>query len=226
MAMGSIDKKSPLNRRRRRHGAGFSEINVTPMVDVMLVLLIVFMVAAPMLTVGVPVDLPKTKAARMNDQIEPIVVSVDASGNTFLQETSVEAGRLVAQLMAITSNNPDARIYVRGDQKLAYGQVMEVMGEIAAAGFSKVSLIAEHPTGSYSTPAIASPQKPAASSHPQASRQEIPNQNISTLPQLVPAVKQRSLPRNSVSRLRNTSQDLSAHSRVMPQNNQQLSGRG
>lgn len=226
MAMGSIDKKSSRNGRRRRHGAGFSEINVTPMVDVMLVLLIVFMVAAPMLTVGVPVDLPRTKAARMNDQIEPIVVSVDASGNTFLQETAIETGRLVAQLMAITSNNPDARIYVRGDQKLAYGRVMEVMGEIAAAGFSKVSLIAELPTGTSSNPAIVSPQKPTVPSQPQASRQNIPHQNVPTLPQLMPAVKQRPLSGNSASRLRNTSQDSALHSQAMSQDHQQLPGRG
>lgn len=145
MAMGTLNKAS--QGRRRRHGAGFSEINVTPMVDVMLVLLIIFMVAAPMMTVGVPVDLPKTKAAQMNDQIEPIIISVDANGQTFLQETQIQGDELVARLMAVTSNNPDARIYVRGDQALAYGRIMEVMGEIAASGFTKVSLIAEMPKG-------------------------------------------------------------------------------
>jgi biopolymer transport protein TolR len=192
MAMGSITKSSRGGGRRRRQGAGFSEINVTPMVDVMLVLLIIFMVAAPMLTVGVPVDLPKTKAAKMNDQVEPIVVSVNAAGQTFLQETAVEDQSLIARLMAITANNPEARIYVRGDQKLAYGRIMDVMGEIAAAGFTKVSLIAEMPMGttrsanpasqSLGTPKKAGPQSPASRPvnppHPRT---------VPTLQQLVPA---------------------------------------
>lgn len=134
-------------QKRRRGGAAFSDINVTPLVDVMLVLLIVFMVTAPMLTVGVPVDLPKTKAAKLSDQVEPIVISVDATGKSYLQETELEGEALIARLMAITGSNPDARIYVRGDKNLAYGRVMEIMGEVAAAGFSKVSLIAEMPMG-------------------------------------------------------------------------------
>ncbi|MBX3486540.1 MAG: protein TolR [Candidatus Paracaedibacteraceae bacterium] len=176
MAMGSINK--PMSRGRRRQGAGFSEINVTPMVDVMLVLLIIFMVAAPMMTVGVPVDLPKTKAAQMNDQIEPIVISVDATGKTYLQETSIEGVELIARLMAVTSNNPEARIYVRGDQALAYGRVMEVMGEIAAAGFTKVSLIAEMPKGT--APIQHKPAAAKAAAHP---RQQA---NVPTLQQMVP----------------------------------------
>lgn len=176
MAMGSINKSS--SRGRRRHGAGFSEINVTPMVDVMLVLLIIFMVAAPMMTVGVPVDLPKTKAAQMNDQIEPIIISVDATGKTFLQETQIDGDELVARLMAVTSNNPDARIYVRGDQALAYGRVMEVMGEIAAAGFTKVSLIAEMPKG-------AAPIQHKATAKQQPGNQR-PQATIPTLQQMVP----------------------------------------
>ena len=133
-------------QRRRRGSAAFADINVTPLVDVMLVLLIVFMVTAPMLTVGVPVDLPKTHAAKLNDQVEPIVISVDASGKSYLQETELEGEALIARLRAITDSNPDARIYVRGDKNLAYGRVMEIMGEVAAAGFSKVSLIAEMQT--------------------------------------------------------------------------------
>lgn len=134
-------------QRRRRGGAAFTDINVTPMVDVMLVLLIVFMVTAPMLTVGVPVDLPKTQAAKLNDQVEPIIISVDAAGKSYLQEMELEGEALIARLRAITDSNPDARIYVRGDKNLAYGRVMEIMGEVAASGFSKVSLIAEMPTG-------------------------------------------------------------------------------
>jgi biopolymer transport protein TolR len=138
---------APLKRSsKRRSTSGFnSAINVTPLVDVMLVLLIIFMVTAPMLTVGVPVDLPKTQAAQMNDSIEPLVVSVDASGNTFVQEAAVPISALIDRLKAITNNNPEAKIYVRGDQKIAYGKIMEVMGAIAASGFQKVSLIAELP---------------------------------------------------------------------------------
>lgn len=138
---------SPLKRSsKRRNTSSFnSSINITPLVDVMLVLLIIFMVTAPMLTVGVPVDLPKTQAAQMNDSVEPLVVSVDASGNTFVQEAAVPISALIDRLKAITNNNPEAKIYVRGDQKIAYGKIMEVMGAIAAAGFQKVSLIAELP---------------------------------------------------------------------------------
>ena len=122
-----------------------SEINVTPFVDVMLVLLIVFMVTAPLLTVGVPVDLPKTQASQLSDQIEPLVVTVNAEGRLFIQETETEAGQLVPRLQAITQNKPDTRIYVRGDQAINYGRVMEVMGLINSAGFTKVALIAEMP---------------------------------------------------------------------------------
>jgi biopolymer transport protein TolR len=113
----------------------------------MLVLLVIFMVTAPMLTVGVPVDLPKTKAAKMNDQVEPLVVSVDANGKSYLSETELEGDALIEKLIALSGSNPDAKIYVRGDQKINYGRVMEIMGVIAAAGFNKVSLIAEMPTG-------------------------------------------------------------------------------
>lgn len=144
---GSLKSNSRFQRHRRSGGAAFSDINVTPLVDVMLVLLIVFMVTAPMLTVGVHVDLPKTQAAKLNDQVEPIVISVDAAGKAYLQEMELEGEALIARLKAITDSNPDARIYVRGDKSLAYGRVMEIMGEVAASGFSKVSLIAEMPSG-------------------------------------------------------------------------------
>ena len=139
---------SPLNKRSgRRRSTGFnSTINITPLVDVMLVLLIIFMVTAPMLTVGVPVDLPKTQAAQMNDSIEPLVVSVNAKGETYIQEALVPMSAMIDRLKAITNNNPEAKIYVRGDHKIAYGKVMEVMGAIAAASFQKVSLIAELPS--------------------------------------------------------------------------------
>ncbi|WP_218048725.1 protein TolR [Curvivirga aplysinae] len=122
-----------------------SEINVTPFVDVMLVLLIVFMVTAPLMTVGVPVDLPKTKAAQINDSEEPLVLSIDADGLLYIQETSVELDALVPRLQAITGNNPDIRIFVRGDKSIPYGQVMEVMGLVSSAGFKKVALLAKLP---------------------------------------------------------------------------------
>ncbi|HWK46084.1 MAG TPA: protein TolR [Stellaceae bacterium] len=134
-------------RGGRRSYRPMAEINVTPMVDVMLVLLIVFMVAAPLLTVGVPVDLPKSQAPTISEQKEPLVVTVNADGQVFLQETTIPAEQLVARLQAITNNNPDASIYVRGDKAINYGRVMEVMGLIASAGFTKVSLIAELPQG-------------------------------------------------------------------------------
>jgi biopolymer transport protein TolR len=122
-----------------------SEINVTPMVDVMLVLLIIFMVTAPLLTVGVPVDLPKTQAEVLSDPDEPLVITVDAQGQLFLQETPVDITGLAPRLMAITQNKLDTRIYVRGDQSIQYGRVMEVMGALTTAGFAQVALITELP---------------------------------------------------------------------------------
>jgi biopolymer transport protein TolR len=129
--------------RRRYHK--MAEINVTPLVDVMLVLLIIFMVAAPLLTVGVPVDLPKTKGPPLPQDDKPVAVSIDAQGRVFLQETEVNLDELVPRLKAISGENPEARIYVRGDQGINYGRVMEVMGTINAGGFAKVALVAEPP---------------------------------------------------------------------------------
>jgi biopolymer transport protein TolR len=111
-------------RRRSTVQAGFSDINVTPFVDVMLVLLVIFMVTAPLLTVGVPVDLPRTRAAKMNTETEPLVISVDATGKSWLQETQLEGDALVERLIAVSGRNPDAKIYVRGDQKINYGRVI------------------------------------------------------------------------------------------------------
>lgn len=133
------------SHKRRRNFRPSSDINVTPLVDVMLVLLIVFMVTAPMLTVGVPVDLPKTQAAQLNDQVEPLVVSVDSDGKTYFQENELPLSEILKKLADASGGKPDTRIYVRGDKKLPYGQIMETMGAIAAAGFSRVSLIAEMP---------------------------------------------------------------------------------
>jgi biopolymer transport protein TolR len=122
-----------------------SEINVTPMVDVMLVLLVIFMVTAPLLTVGVPVDLPKTKAEVLTEADEPLVISLNAEGKIFLQETETDLDGLVPRLQAITENKADTRIFVRGDKAIAYGRVMELMGRVASAGFSRVALIAKNP---------------------------------------------------------------------------------
>lgn len=122
-----------------------SEINVTPFVDVMLVLLIVFMVTAPLLSVGVPVDLPKTRAATLNDTTEPLVVSINKKGVVYLQQKPVTMAQLVPRLVAVTNAKPDTKIFVRGDRSIEYGMVMEVMGRISAAGFKKVSLLAELP---------------------------------------------------------------------------------
>lgn len=122
-----------------------SEINVTPFVDVMLVLLIVFMVTAPLLSVGVPVDLPKTRAATLNDTTEPLVVSINNKGVVYLQQKPVTLEQLVPRLMAVTNAKPDTKIFVRGDRVIEYGLVMEVMGRISAAGYKKVSLLAELP---------------------------------------------------------------------------------
>tara|TARA_A100001037_G_scaffold12867_2_gene12019 strand:+ start:35486 stop:35944 length:459 start_codon:yes stop_codon:yes gene_type:complete len=134
------------NRRGPRLRAGrdfkiMSEINVTPFVDVMLVLLVVFMVTAPLLTVGVQIDLPKTKAGVVQGQDEPLAVSIDGQGRLFLQETEIDLENLVPRLIAISGNKPDIRIFVRGDQSISYGRVMEVMGTINQAGFSRVALI-------------------------------------------------------------------------------------
>ena len=130
---------------QRRSYKPLSEINVTPFVDVMLVLLIVFMVTAPLLTVGVPVDLPKTKAKAIAEPEEPLVISVNAAGQVYIQDTEVEIENLVPRLRAITENKADTRIYLRGDQSINYGRVMEVMGTVNVAGFTRVALVAELP---------------------------------------------------------------------------------
>lgn len=133
--------------RSKFRRAPMAEINVTPMVDVMLVLLIVFMVAAPLLTVGVPVELPKTQAAALSGDNEPLTISIDGKGQIFLQETTVKADELVPRLTAIAKNGYEQRIFVRADSGIDYGTVMDVMGRISSAGFSKVGLVTESATG-------------------------------------------------------------------------------
>ncbi|MBB4006643.1 protein TolR [Allorhizobium taibaishanense] len=132
-------------RGGRRRGGGkrgpVSEINVTPLVDVMLVLLIIFMVAAPMMTVGVPIDLPETKASAMNSDTQPITISVNPAGEIYLQESPIAIDEVVPKLQAIATTGYNERIYVRGDTAAAYGTVMKVMARISSAGYKNIGLV-------------------------------------------------------------------------------------
>jgi biopolymer transport protein TolR len=147
MAMGGGGAHAgSFGKRRHRRNPVMSEINVTPMVDVMLVLLIIFMVSAPLLTVGVPIDLPQTQASSLDAaDKEPLAISVNDKGQVFLQNTGIELDELVPKLKAITEarGKNDDRIYVRGDRTVDYGTVMKVMGRLNAAGFRKVALVTE-----------------------------------------------------------------------------------
>jgi biopolymer transport protein TolR len=143
--MGMSISSRPLGKGSRFKRSPMADINVTPMVDVMLVLLVIFMVTAPLMTVGVPVDLPKTQAKSLSEKEEPLTISITVDNKIFLQETEVALKDLVARLKAITEAKPDTRIFVRGDQKISYGTLLEVMGTITAAGFEKVALMAELP---------------------------------------------------------------------------------
>jgi biopolymer transport protein TolR len=149
MAMSAGAPASGGHRRRRRHGV-MSEINVTPMVDVMLVLLIIFMISAPLLTVGVPIDLPQTQAKSLNQDKEPLTVSVNDKGQIFLQDSEIKVEELVPKLKAVTDARGGAseRIFVRGDRKVDYGTVMKIMGRLSSAGFSRVALVTEVEQGS------------------------------------------------------------------------------
>ncbi|MBL8585351.1 MAG: protein TolR [Xanthobacteraceae bacterium] len=137
-------------KRRRRRKSVMSDINVTPMVDVMLVLLIIFMVSAPLLTVGVPLDLPQTQAKGLEQDKEPLTISVDTQGKVFLQNAEIAVDDLVAKLKAVTEarGGLDERIFVRGDRRVDYGTVMRVMGRLSAAGFRRVALVTEVEQGS------------------------------------------------------------------------------
>src|SRR5919206_2951383 len=139
-----------VGKRRHRRKPVMSEINVTPLVDVMLVLLIIFMVSAPLLTVGVPIDLPQTQAKSLEQDREPLTVSVNTQGQVFLQNSEIKVEELVPKLQAITQARGgfDERIYVRGDRKVDYGTVMRVMGRLSAAGFRRVALVTEVEQGS------------------------------------------------------------------------------
>jgi len=151
MGMSGGAQSGSAGRRRRRRAVVMSEINVTPMVDVMLVLLIIFMVSAPLLTVGVPIDLPQTQAASLDQaEKEPLAISVNTKGQVFLQNSEIKIDDLVPKLKAITEarGGNDERIYVRGDKSVDYGTVMKVMGRLSAAGFRKVALVTEVEQGS------------------------------------------------------------------------------
>jgi biopolymer transport protein TolR len=145
MAMAVAGKGGGGRRRGRRGGksAPMSEINVTPMVDVMLVLLIIFMVAAPLMTVGVPIDLPQTQAKQLNTDQKPVTISVTNEGAVFVGETPVEMGGVIAAVMAAASNGTEDRVYVRGDMSANYGAVMQVMGALSGAGFTKIGLLTD-----------------------------------------------------------------------------------
>ena len=140
MSVGNGGTSGGRRRSRRRH-APMSEINVAPFVDVMLVLLIVFMVAAPLLTVGVPIDLPETQANQLNSETQPITISVQSEGKVFLQETEIPANELIPKLQAIAKNGYDERLYVRGDRSTDYGTVMRIMGALNQAGYKKIGLV-------------------------------------------------------------------------------------
>ena len=131
------------SKSKSRSRTLMSEINVTPFVDVMLVLLIVFMVTAPMLTVGVPVNLPNSDADSLPDDKEPLTLSINSKGEIFIQKSKIGYSELIPKLLAISKNRTDTRIYVRGDRNINYGRVMEVMGKLSGSGFSKVALISE-----------------------------------------------------------------------------------
>ncbi len=152
MAIGGGGAHSGVfGKRRHRRNPVMAEINVTPMVDVMLVLLIIFMVSAPLLTVGVPIDLPQTQASSLDAaDKEPLAISVNTKGQVFLQNSEIKVEDLVPKLQAITATRggADERIYVRGDKTVDYGTMMKIMGRLSAAGFRRVALVTEVEQGS------------------------------------------------------------------------------
>ena len=150
MAAGGTTATIAVGKRRHTRKPVMAEINVTPMVDVMLVLLIIFMVSAPLLTVGVPIDLPQTQAKSLDQDKEPLTVTVNTKGEVYLQNSEIKLDELVTKLQAITQarGGNDERIYVRGDKKVDYGTVMRVMGRLSSAGYRRVALVTEVEQGS------------------------------------------------------------------------------
>ena len=157
MAMGSI-RASGGDDEDGLDTAPMSEINVTPMVDVMLVLLIIFMVAAPLMTTGVPVQLPKTTAAKVAQAKKPLEISIDKDGQPFLAKESLSPETILPRLRALAAEDPGQVMLVRGDRDVPYGKIMEVMGLVGQAGFTKVSLIAQSPGGPLPTPPAGAPR--------------------------------------------------------------------
>src|SRR5476649_954553 len=146
---------------RRRRFAPIADINVTPMVDVMLVLLVIFMITAPLLQVGVPVDLPKTSAQQVGGKDEPLVVSVNAKDEIYLGETRYEPDVLATKLKAVHDEKPDQRVFIRGDKTINYGRMMQVMGIVIDSGFRQLGLLGEQGDGSAPAPSPARPAAPA-----------------------------------------------------------------
>ena len=161
---------SASGRFRRRRFTPIAEINVTPLVDVMLVLLIIFMVTAPLLQVGVPVDLPKTSAQQVGGKDEPLVVSVNSKDEVFLGETKYELAELSAKLKAVNAEKPDQRVFIRGDKAINYGRMMEVMGVVIDSGFRQLGLLGEQggaaPAGGGAPAGAGRPAAPAPTPAP------------------------------------------------------------
>jgi biopolymer transport protein TolR len=130
-------------RRRARRGGAINEINMTPFIDVMLVLLIIFMVAAPLMTVGVPLDLPQTKAAPLNVDAQPVTLSIRATGQVFLGETELRDEEIVGRIAQVAKQGFEERVFVRGDKKVDYGRVAQVMSLVTGAGYKRVALVTE-----------------------------------------------------------------------------------
>ncbi|WP_210496794.1 ExbD/TolR family protein [Microvirga antarctica] len=143
MAMAAGSAGSGRRRRRARRGGAINEINMTPFIDVMLVLLIIFMVAAPMMSVGVPLDLPQTKAAPLNMDSKPVTLSIRSTGQVFLAEAELKDEAIVGKLAEAAKQGFDERIFVRGDKKVDYGRVAQIMSIVTAAGYKRVALVTE-----------------------------------------------------------------------------------
>ena len=141
--MAANIKTLPNNRRRSRGNSPISDINVTPLVDVMLVLLIVFMVTAPLLTVGVPIELPKTAAKQMTDESEPLTITIDKNSKIYIQELEVDFDELTEKLEAIGQSNYDQKIYINGDKDISYEVLMKVMAKISSSGYTSIGLVTD-----------------------------------------------------------------------------------
>ena len=141
--MATNVKTLPNNRRRSRKNNPISDINVTPLVDVMLVLLIVFMVTAPLLTVGVPIELPKTSAKQMTDDNEPLTITIDKNSKIYIQEMEIDFDDLTEKLEAIGQSNFDQKIYINGDKDISYEVLMKVMAKISSSGYKSIGLVTD-----------------------------------------------------------------------------------